>query len=123
MAASLTRPSSDPSKPETSQPWEQWAGSTTRPVELPKRGAKVEVRDGRRFITYPDETNGQKVIVGPMPSNALTNPCDQDRHDDCNHRLSAQCEGGIVLKLSLPGFLWRCGCPCHNDPIQAGRLF
>jgi hypothetical protein len=104
MAASLTRPGGDPSQAEMPQPWEHWAGRAA-------------------LHHLPDEINGQKVIVGPMPSNALTKCCDQARHDDCNHRLGGQCEGGVVLKLSLPGFLWRCGCPCHNDPMRAGRLF
>jgi hypothetical protein len=105
------------------EPWEQWVGSTARPAEVIKRGAKVEVRDGRRWITYPDERNGQKVIVGPMPSNAPTGSCDKGRHDRCAHRLGGPLEGGVTLKLSLPGFTWRCGCPCHNDPMRAGRLF
>ena len=107
----------------TPQPWEQWVGTTARPVELPRRGAKLDMRDGQRWITYRDEINGQPVIVGPMPTNALTKSCDQGRHDQCNHRLGATYDGGVVLKLSLPGFLWRCGCPCHNDPLRAGRLF
>jgi hypothetical protein len=104
-------------------PWEQWVGSTARPVEVIKRGAKVDVRDGRRWwIIYRDEINGQRVIV-EMPSNAPTASCDKGRHDHCPHRLGGPQEGGVVLKLSLPGFTWRCGCPCHNDPLRAGRLF
>jgi hypothetical protein len=27
------------------------------------------------------------------------------------------------LKLCFRGFVWRCGCACHNDPFRAGRLF
>ena len=124
MAASLTEgePVTD-TDAQTPPPWEQWVGTTARPVELPRRGAKLDMRDGQRWITYRDEINGQPVIVGPMPSNAPTKACDEGRHDKCNHRLGAAYEGGIVLKLSLPGFLWRCGCPCHNDPLRAGRLF
>lgn len=102
--------------------WEQWVGSTARPVEQVKRGAKLEISDGRRWITYRDELGGQPVVVS-MPSNAPTKSCDQARHDDCPHRLGGPQEGGVVLKLSLPGFTWRCGCACHNDPNRAGRLF
>ena len=102
--------------------WEQWAGSTARPVERIKHRAKVTKRDGRKWITYPDEINGTKVVV-EMPENAATKSCDQGRHDHCQHRLGAPQEGGVILKLSLPGFRWRCGCPCHNDPHRAGRLF
>ena len=105
------------------EPWQQWVGSTTPPVQRIKRGAKVHRRDGRRWITYADEINGAKVIV-EMPDNAPTKSCDQARHDDCPHRLGGPQEGGVILKLSLTGyFTWRCGCPCHNDPIRAGRLF
>ena len=102
--------------------WEQWAGSTTPPIEMIKRGAKVDTRDGRRWITYRDEISGNPVIV-EMPVNAPTKSCDQRRHDKCPHRLGGPQEGGVLLKLSLPGFLWRCGCPCHTDPLRAGRLF
>jgi hypothetical protein len=87
-----------------------------------KRGAKVSTRDHRRWITYRDETNGIAVTV-EMPSNAPTNSCDHGRHDHCPHRLGGPQEGGVILKLSPPGFLWRCGCPCHSDPLRAGRLF
>jgi hypothetical protein len=60
-----------------------------------------------------------------MPDNAPTKSCDQGRHDDCPHRLGGPQEGGVILKLSLAAgsFTWRCGCPCHNDPWRAGRLF
>lgn len=102
--------------------WEQWVGSDTRPVEQIKRRAKVTIRDGRRWITYPDEINGTNVIV-EMPVDAPTKSCDQGRHDDCPHRLGGPQEGGVILKLALPGFNWRCGCPCHRDPFRAGRLF
>ena len=111
--------------------WEQWVGSTTRPVQIIKRGAKVAFREERRsasdvrrrrWITYSDEINGHAVIV-EMPDDAPTKSCDQGRHDHCPHRLGQPQEGGVVLKLGIPGFLWRCGCPCHRDPFRAGRLF
>jgi hypothetical protein len=97
-------------------------GSTTPPIERIKRRARVDIRGGQRWITYPDEINDTNVIV-EMPNNAPTKSCDQGRHDDCPHRLGGPQEGGVTLKLSLPGFTWRCGCPCHNDPFRAGRLF
>ena len=102
--------------------WEQWAGSTTPPIEMIKRGAKVATRGGKRWITYRDEINGTAVIV-EMPVDALTKSCDQGRHDKCPHRLGGPQEGGVTIKVSLPGFTWRCGCPCHRDPFRIGRLF
>jgi len=46
--------------------WEQWVGSTTQPVQIIKRGAKVAFREERRsggvrrrrWITYSDEIDG-----------------------------------------------------------------
>ena len=102
--------------------WEQWCGSTTRPVERIKRGAKIRTQDGCRWITYPDEINGTKVIID-MPDNAPTKSCEQHRHDHCPHRLGEPQEGGVLLKLGLSGFVWPCGCLCHRDPFRAGRLF
>ena len=102
--------------------WERWVGSITPPVKRIKPRAKVHKRDGRRWIIYPDDINGTKVIV-EMPENAPTKSCDQGRHDDCPHRLGGLQEGGVTLKLGLPGFTWRCGCPCHRDPHRARRLF
>ena len=102
--------------------WEQWCGSTVAPVQRIKRHAKIRYVNGIRWITYPDEINGAKVIID-MPVNASTKSCDRDRHDDCPHRLGGPQEGGVTLKVSLPGFTWRCGCPCHRDPFRAGRLF
>jgi hypothetical protein len=102
--------------------WERWVGSNTRPVEQIKRRARVTVRDGRRWITYRDGIDGAEVIV-EMPVDAPTKSCDHGRHDRCPHRLGGPREGGVTLKLSLPGFTWRCGCPCHRDPFRAGRLF
>jgi hypothetical protein len=29
----------------------------------------------------------------------------------------------VTLKRGLRGFVWRCGCACHNYPFRAGRLF
>jgi len=81
--------------------------------------ARVTKRDGRNWITSPDELNGAKVII-EMPDNAPTKSCQQDRHDSCSHRLGGPAEGGILFKYN---FLWRCGCPCHRDPDRAGRLF
>lgn len=104
------------------QPWEQWVGTRVAPVERVQRGAKVTIRGGLRWISYRDVHEGQQVVV-EMPSNAPTKSCDEERHDDCRHRLGGPQEGGLLLKLSRPSFLWRCGCPCHNDPHRAGRLF
>lgn len=103
--------------------WEQWVGSTAPPIQCIKRHAKVRMKDGRRCITYPDEIKGQQVVIVDMPDNAPTKSCDQGRHDACPHRLGQPQEGGVLLKLSLLGFVWRCGCACHRDPIRAGRLF
>jgi hypothetical protein len=97
------------------EPWEQWVGSRTPPVQRAARGAKVATRDGVRWISYRGERDGQQVLV-EMPSNGLSKSYDE-------HRLGGPHEGGVILKLLLPGFLRRCGCPCHNDPIRAGRLF
>jgi hypothetical protein len=38
-----------------------------------------------------------------MPSNAPTKACDEGRHDACGHRLGGLQEGGVTLKLCLPG--------------------
>jgi hypothetical protein len=102
--------------------WEQWVGSVTPPVERVAHRAKVTFREGERWISFREQGDGQAFII-EMPSNAPSKSCDEQRHDDCLHRLGGPHEGGVTLKLSLPGFLWRCGCPCHSDPIRAGRLF
>ena len=52
----------------------------------------------------------------PMAVGALLTSRDQGRHDGCPHRRRD-------LKLGFRGFVWRCGCACHNDPFRAGRLF
>jgi hypothetical protein len=79
-------------------------GSTTPPIERIKRRARVDIRDGRPWITYPDEINGTNVIV-EMPDNAPTKSYDQSRHGDCPHRLGGPQEGGVTLKHSLAGFV------------------
>ena len=99
--------------------WEQWVGSTAQPLEHRSPRARVTKRDGRNWITCPDELNGKKVII-EMPDNAPTKSCQQGRHHSCSHRLGGPAEGGILFKYN---FLWRCGCPCHRDPHRAGRLF
>ena len=96
---------------EQTEPWEQWVGSTAAPTQRIKRGARVDTRRGRRWITYQDQING----ADKSGHDGL--------HDSCPHRLGGPQEGGVTLKLSLPGFTWRCGCPCHRDPFRAGRLF
>lgn len=106
----------------TPEPWERWCGSTVEPVRCLKKRAKVDIRSGVKWITYPDTIKGVDVIV-EMPLDAPTKSCDNGRHDHCPHRLGGPQEGGVLLKLSRPGGLWRCGCPCHNDPQRAGRLF
>jgi hypothetical protein len=110
--------------------WEQWCASTVQPEWRIKKRAKVTMRQGIRWIAYPDVINGVDVIV-EMPVDAPTRSCHEGRHDDCAHRLGGPQEGGVLLKVSLPGFLWRCHCPCHRatvppchrDPHRAGRLF
>ena len=71
---------------EYTQCWEQWVGSTARPDERIKYRARVTKRDGRNWITFPDEITGRNVIV-EMPDNAPTKHCDHGRHDHCAHRL------------------------------------
>jgi hypothetical protein len=108
---------------EATEQWEQWCGSRAEPEMRIKKRAKVTMRDGIRSITYPDVINGVDVIVEDMPENAPTKSCHEGRHDDCAHRLGGPQEGGVLLKVSLPGYLWRCRCPCHRDAHRAGRLF
>ena len=104
---------------EYTELWEQWVGSTAPPLEHRRPRARVTTRDGRKWITCPDELGGKKVII-EMPDNAPTKSCDQARHDSCPHRLGGPAEGGILFKYN---FVWRCGCPCHRDPHRVGRLF
>lgn len=56
--------------------WERWVGSITPPVKRIQPHAKVHKRDGQRWIIYPDDINGTKVIV-EMPENAPTKSCDR----------------------------------------------
>jgi len=58
-----------------------------------------------------------------MPLNAPTNSCQQGRHHQCNHRRGAAYEGGVLLKITKPSFLWRCGRLCHVHPERIGLLF
>jgi len=90
--------------------WEQWMGSTARPVERIKYRARVTKRDGRNWITYRDELDGKKTVV-EMPDNATTKSCDHGRHDDCVHRLGGPAEGrrpaqarpaGVPVALRMP---------------------
>jgi len=90
--------------------WEQWVGSTARPVERIKPRARVTKRDGRNWITYRDELDGKKIIV-EMPDNATTKSCDHGRHDHCVHRLGGPAEGrrpaqarpaGVPVALRMP---------------------
>jgi hypothetical protein len=107
---------------EYTEHWEQWVGSAARPVERVQRGSRITKREGRLWISFRDDINGAEVVV-EMPDNAPTRSCAAGRHDHCAHRLGGPAEGGILLKFGLPGFVWRCGCPCHHDPHRAGRLF
>lgn len=120
--------SSDPTPDSTTigvgahEQWEQWCASTAQPEIRVMKRAKVTMRDGVRWITFPDVRDGKDVIV-EMPVNAPTKSCGDGRHDDCPHRLGGPQEGGVILKRSLPGAHWRCGCVCHRDAHRAGRLF
>ena len=40
--------------------WEPWVGTTASPVEHVKPRARVNNRDGRRWITFPDKVNGKR---------------------------------------------------------------
>ncbi|OKH64767.1 hypothetical protein EB74_08660 [Mycobacterium sp. SWH-M5] len=100
----------------------QWFSCSTPPVMAIKHRAKVSDRDGRKWITYHDTIKGEPVVV-EMPSDAPTKSCDEGRHDDCPHRIGQRAEGGVMIKLTGTPFVWRCGCPCHYDPMRIGRLF
>jgi hypothetical protein len=96
------------------------------PVDCVKPKAKVEIRDGTKWITYHDEIRqGRKTvpIIVELPQNASTKSCHEGRHHRCNHRRGERHEGGVWLKITRPAFLWRCGCPCHRDPERIGLLF
>ena len=76
---------------------ERWCGSTVEPVRCLKKRAKIDIRNGVKWITYPNIINGADVIV-EMPLNAPTKSCHEDRHDHCPHRLGAPQEGGVCSK-------------------------
>jgi hypothetical protein len=111
----------------TLHPHDFWEPHRSAPiVDRIKAKAKVEIRDGRKWITYPDEIRrGRQSIrvVVEMPDNALTKSCHEGRHHQCGHRRSGPHEGGIGLKITKPSFIWRCGCHCHTDPERIGLLF
>ncbi|MEN4460919.1 hypothetical protein VXE65_02680 [Mycolicibacterium conceptionense] len=102
--------------------WKRWFYCTTSPVVIPKHRSKVSTRGRVKWITYHDKVDGKKVIV-EMPEDAPTKSCHEGRHDDCPHRLGQRAEGGVHLKINGAGFIWRCGCSCHYDPMSIGRLF
>ncbi|MDQ2626858.1 MAG: hypothetical protein M3Y90_07625 [Actinomycetota bacterium] len=96
------------------------------PVDQIKPRAKVQIRDGCKWITYRDEIRrGRKTIavIVEMPENAPTKSCHDGRHHQCSHRRGERHESGIWLKATQPAFLWRCGCPCHVHPERIGLLF
>ena len=95
-------------------------------VDQFKPRSKVDVRDGRKWITYRDTIRRSRktiAVVVEMPENAPTKSCDQGRHHQCGHRRGGPHEGGIGLKVTKPSFIWRCGCACHRDPERIGLLF
>ena len=134
--------SSDP--PVIAEFWEQWVCSRKEPVDYAQRDAKVRretVRDvvthddlfggtydavkraGRKLITFTrTRPDGVQEQIVDMPDNSLTKACGEARHGDCNHRLGAIAEGGVLLCYGPTRFVWRCGCACHRDPARAGRL-
>jgi hypothetical protein len=106
--------------------WEQWVGSTARPVERIKPRARVTKRDGRNWITYRDEFDGKKIIV-EMPDNATTKSCDQGRHDHCVYRLgdrqkAASCSNsacrGSCGAADAPATAIPTGPAACSDPAQ-----
>jgi len=129
--------------------WERWVASTREPIDY-AQNAKVRretdsttirrddlfgthcdvvTRPGRKLITFTFERDGEEFICEDMPENALTKPCgdasrtgNQRRHLDCDHRLGARAEGGVLLCYGPTRFVWRCGCACHRDPARAGLL-
>jgi hypothetical protein len=105
--------------------WEPRTGGPL-PVDQIKPRAKVEIRDGRTWITYRDEIRqGRKTtaVIIEMPIDAPTKSCHEGRHHHCSHRRGERHEGGVWLKVTKPTFLWRCGCLCHRDPERIGLLF
>ena len=106
---------------EYTQCWEQWVGSTARPVEQSSTAPGDQARWPQ--LDHLPRRNQRPQRHRRDARQRADKHCDHGRHDHCAHRLGGPAEGGVVLKLGLPGFLWRCGCPCHNDPHRAGRLF
>ncbi len=86
------------------------------PVDCIKPKAKVQVRDGVKWITYPDQIHKSRKtipVIVEMPENAATKSCHEGRHHQCNrrhhqcnHRRGARHEGGVWLKKSpnLPSY-------------------
>lgn len=104
-----------------------WEPRTQRPhpIDCIKRKAKVDIRDGVKWITYHDDLGRgrrKNPVIVEMPQDAPTKSCDEGRHHQCNHRRGARHEGGVLLS-NRPMFLWRCGCLCHNHPERIGLLF
>lgn len=96
------------------------------PVDCIKPKAQVQVRDGVKWITYPDEIRRSRKnipVIVEMPENAPTKSCHEGRHHQCDHRRGARQESGVWLKVTKPSFRWRCGCLCHNHPERIGLLF
>ena len=99
---------------------------TPQPADCIKRQARVDTREGRRWIIYPDEIRrGKKTthVIVEMPQDAPTKSCHEARHHQCSHRRGGPHEAGVWLKVTRPLFLWRCGCFCHSDPQRTGLLF
>ena len=108
---------------EYTQCWEQWVGSTARPVERIKPRARVTKRDGRNWITFPDEINGRNVIV-EMPDNAPTKSLRPRTPRPL--RASPRRPGRRRRPCSssaCPGSSGAADAACHRDPHRAGRLF
>jgi len=95
-------------------------------VDYIKPRAKVEIRDGHKWITYHDQIRRSRKnipVIVEMPEDAPTKSCHEGRHHQCSHRRGGPHESGVGLKVTRPSFIWRCGCPCHRDPEQIGLLF
>lgn len=127
-------PSDDPTPEEVQELWEKWVATRRPPVERLMKGATVRyecegvtvdredlfggtstrvTRRGRMLISYEFEYKGRKYTVTDMPENNTSRSCKTGSHATCPHRLGAEQEGGVLLKLS-PMFVLRCGCGCHN---------
>jgi hypothetical protein len=95
------------------------------PVECFKHKAKVQIRDGVKWITYHDDHGRgrrKKPVIVEMPENAPTKSCHESRHHQCDHRRRAHFQDGAWLS-HRPMFIWRCGCLCHHHPERIGMLF